>query len=123
MAKIIRATKQRSAIIDAFEKEGRPLSPKEVIAVASREVPNLGIATVYRNIKSMQEEGVLEAVDIPGQSPRYCRPGKRSPVLFICDESERVFFLPEDSVSLEFTSIPKGFTPLQTLVILNGVVA
>lgn len=123
MAKIIRATKQRSAIMAAFEKEGRPLSPKEVIALASKDVPNLGIATVYRNIKSMQEEGELEAVEIPGQSPRYCLPRERSTVLFICDESERVFFLPEDSVNIEYTRIPERFNPLQSLVILHGIVA
>lgn len=29
------------------------------------------MATVYRNLKSMTEEGLLRVVDLPGESPLY----------------------------------------------------
>jgi Fe2+ or Zn2+ uptake regulation protein len=38
---------------------------------ASKEVPNLGIATVYRNINAMVTNGTLRAVPMPGEADRY----------------------------------------------------
>lgn len=68
----MRDTKQRSAIRDAFKNAGnRLLSPKEVTAIASEQKPNLGIATVYRNIKTMLANGEIKAVMLPGQADRY----------------------------------------------------
>jgi len=34
-------------------------------------VSGLGIATVYRNLKALQEEERIIQVDIPGQPPRW----------------------------------------------------
>jgi Fe2+ or Zn2+ uptake regulation protein len=47
--KQIRETRQRYAIKRSINELGRPLAPKEILDHASRYVPNLGIATVYRH--------------------------------------------------------------------------
>ena len=60
--KTLRATKQRHAIRKAIDAANRPLGSKEILQIAGRSVPNLGIATVYRNIKVMIDEGELETV-------------------------------------------------------------
>lgn len=86
----LRDTKQRHAIKRAFQRAGRPLSPKEVLVLATREVPNLGIATVYRNIKTMLGQEELEQIPIPGQSPRYRLPGAPQQNLFICGTTDKV---------------------------------
>ena len=52
-----RNTRQRSAIRDAIAQAQRPLLPQEVLEAARTEVPGLGIATVYRNLKALVEEG------------------------------------------------------------------
>ena len=54
-----RNTRQRSAIRDAIALADRPLLPQEVLEAAQHEVPGLGIATVYRNLKVLVEEGDL----------------------------------------------------------------
>ena len=54
-----RSTRQRAAIRDAIEQAGRPLLAQEVLELACRHVPRLGIATVYRNIKAMMEEACV----------------------------------------------------------------
>ena len=41
---------------------------------ASLEVPNLGIATVYRNIKTMVDQQELVPIELPGQPARYTLP-------------------------------------------------
>ena len=54
-----RNTRQRTAIRDAIALANRPLLAQEVLDAAQNQVPGLGIATVYRNIKSLVEEDVL----------------------------------------------------------------
>jgi Fur family ferric uptake transcriptional regulator len=64
-------TRQKAAIQDAFIEADRPLSPDEVLKGAQRHHPSLGIATVYRNIQSLVNQGWLQPVEIPGDSTRY----------------------------------------------------
>ncbi|KAF1022758.1 MAG: Zinc-specific metallo-regulatory protein [Paracidovorax wautersii] len=66
-----RNTRQRHAIQKAIDDARRPLSPQEVLEAAQTDVPGLGIATVYRNLKSMLEAGAIELVVLPGDNPRY----------------------------------------------------
>lgn len=67
----MRRTKQRDAITKIVCETGRPLSPEEILEKASRLVPGLGIATVYRNLKVLLDQGLIKSVDIPGQMSRY----------------------------------------------------
>lgn len=118
--KAMRDTRQRNAIKRAFAEMKRPLGPREVLAIASKSVPNLGIATVYRNIKTLVEEKELVTIDLPGQPPRYSLPEDRTPHLFICRETDRVFFLPEGAVQVELKNLPRGFKPERTEVVVFG---
>mgnify|MGYP005607894431 FL=1 len=104
-----RDTKQRSAIRDVFARCKRPLSPKELLKEASRQIPQLGIATVYRNIKSMVEKKELVAIEIPGEAPRYALPGNESHSLFICNKTGRVFFLDDKKFQLKVPRSSKDF--------------
>jgi Fur family ferric uptake transcriptional regulator len=88
-----RNTRQRTAIRDAFERANRPLSPQQVLDAAQATVRGLGIATVYRNIKALLEEGWLLAVDLPGAATVYERSGKAHHHHFHCDRCSRVFEL------------------------------
>ncbi len=65
-----RDTKQRRAIREVFTRERRPLSTDEVLAAGRRLVPSLGIATVYRNINTLSDEGWIHSVELPGEPPR-----------------------------------------------------
>ena len=66
-----RSTKQRTAIQQAMTQADRPLAPQEVLELAQATLPGLGIATVYRALKAMAEEGLLREVHLPGRSPMY----------------------------------------------------
>jgi Fur family ferric uptake transcriptional regulator len=88
-----RNTRQRAAIRDAFELANRPLSPQQVLDAAQATVQGLGIATVYRNIKALLDEGWLSAVDLPGAATVYERSGKAHHHHFHCDQCSRVFEL------------------------------
>jgi Fur family transcriptional regulator, ferric uptake regulator len=104
-----RSTRQRSAIRAAIERAQRPLLPQEVLAAAQAEVPGLGIATVYRNLKALLDEGAIQLVSLPGENPRYETLGHGHHHHFQCTACDRVFDVhacPGDLSRLA----PAGFT-------------
>jgi len=103
-----RTTAQRTAIRQAFERAARPLSPQEALAEAQRSVPGLGIATVYRNIRHLADEGFLAEVPLPGAPNRWEVAGKHHHHHFRCRICDRVFEVdacPPDLRRL----VPRGF--------------
>lgn len=104
-----RATRQRDAIRQALEAAGRPLLPGEILAAAQAEVPALGMATVYRNLKQLAEAGEIQSVDLPGEAPRFEMAGHHHHHHFSCSVCQRVFDVhacPGDMQRLA----PAGFT-------------
>jgi Fur family transcriptional regulator, ferric uptake regulator len=86
-----RSTRQRMAIRQVIEQAGRPLSPQEILAASQADVPSMGIATVYRNIKALLDDGSIEAVTLPGEVPRYEPSHQGHHHHFQCTRCERVF--------------------------------
>lgn len=86
-----RKTKQRDALRAVLEDAERPLSVDELLAVASRRVRGIGVATVYRAVGALLEDGWIEAVEIPGEPVRYERAGKGHHHHFQCESCDRVF--------------------------------
>lgn len=114
-----RDTSQRRAIRQAVENAGRPLSATEILAAARGAVPGLGIATVYRAVRRMQEEGALRQVDLPGDAPRYEASGKDHHHHFHCRSCARVYEV--EACPGEFAMpAPPGFTVEDHEVILYG---
>lgn len=104
-----RNTRQRTAIREAISSAGRPLLPQEVLAAAQPGAPGLSLATVYRNLKSLLEDGELQAVNLPGENPRYELADRSHHHHFQCRQCQRVFEVdacPGDLASLA----PPGFT-------------
>lgn len=66
-----RNTRQKGAVKAALTHADRPLTPQEILEGAQLAVPGLGIATVYRVLKGLLEEGEATVVSLPGQAPRY----------------------------------------------------
>jgi Fur family ferric uptake transcriptional regulator len=86
-----RRTRQRAAIRAVLEEARRPLSIAEILDLAQRSVPGLGIATVYRTVGTLVEEGVLAQVEIGGEAPRYEISGRGHHHHFRCRRCQRVF--------------------------------
>ena len=72
-----------------IEEAGRPLGPREVLESARSQCPGLGIATVYRTLKTGVEGGWLRQVDLPGDAPRYEVMGKQHHHHFHCRACDR----------------------------------
>jgi Fur family ferric uptake transcriptional regulator len=103
-----RATRQRDAIRTAIEAAKRPLSPREVQQEARSKVPGLGLATVYRNLKSLAGDGIVRTISLPGESPRYEPAESPHHHHFQCVTCRRVFDIPGCPGNLRRLA-PRGF--------------
>jgi Fur family ferric uptake transcriptional regulator len=114
-----RSTRQNTAIRQALEAAGRPLSPTEVLDEARRCVAALGLATVYRNLKSLVDAGVIQVVTLPGEVARYEVAHGDHHHHFRCDICQKVFDVhrcPGDLAGLA----PPGFTVDRHEITLYG---
>jgi|SRR5271156_3148794 len=102
-----RNTRQKQAIREAFERAGRPLSTDEVHEEAARTSRGLGLATVYRSIRSLLDDGWLSVVEVPGRNPLYEIAGKGHHHHFSCTTCSRVYEL-EGCASVN-AKLPRGF--------------
>ena len=115
-----RDTAQRRAIRDAFADAGRPLSPAEVLQIARSIVPSLGMATIYRNLRALCDEGWLVTVNLPGQPPRYERAGKKHHHHFMCRACDRLLEIDGCPTNLK-ALVPDGFRLERHEVLLYGL--
>lgn len=106
-----RNTRQKSAILHAIEHAQRPLSPQEILLDASKEVSQLGMATVYRNLKLLVDEGSLKVVTLPGEGARYesTAAAGHHHHHFQCTSCQRVFDVHACPGDIEHMA-PKGFS-------------
>ena len=106
-----RRTSQRQAIRRALEAAPGPLTPQEVLETAGETQAGLGLATVYRNLNSLQAEGEVVAVHLPGESARFELAGRGHHHHFRCEDCESVFELNTTCpvAVLEGVTLPGGF--------------
>ncbi len=117
---IQRETKQRRAIRRVFLESGRPLVPEEVVQGGQRFAATLGIATVYRNVKRLVEEGWLTTVEIPGDPVRYelaSRPHHHHFVCRVCGRAFDIHGCPQGIDALA----PDGFQVDSHDIVLYGI--
>ncbi len=115
-----RDTAQRRAIRDVLLDANRPMSPQELLDDARGRVPNMGIATVYRTLKGLTEQGWLVPVELPGEPQRYEVSGKGHHHHFSCQQCGRVFEIRGCPSELE-KMVPKGFLMESHEVFLYGL--
>ena len=103
----------------AIERAGRPLSPQEILEATQEEIPGLGLATVYRNVKAMVESRWLVAVELPGVPDRYEIADQGHHHHFHCRHCDRVFDVEGCPGNLD-TLIPKDFSLETHEIVLYG---
>jgi Fur family ferric uptake transcriptional regulator len=116
---VLRDTQQRRAIRRVFLSAANPLTPDDVLKWAQDVIPSLGIATVYRTLKMLTEEGWLAAVELPGGTIRYeiaARPHHHHFVCLGCAQAFDMHGCPQDVDRLA----PQGFTVEAHALILYG---
>ncbi len=114
-----RNTDQRKAIREVFTRLNRPLSIQEVLEAGQQNSPGLGVATVYRTIKLLVNEGWLKLVQLPGEPSRYEVSGKPPHSHFYCRRCGLVYDIPGGSKPTP-GALPTGFTLEDHALVLYG---
>ncbi len=115
---MVRSTQQRKAIYNALCNSGRPLSVAEILEKARDEAAGLGIATVYRGLKALQEEGKIDQVDLPGEPPRWEVPGGHHHH-FLCRTCDRLFEIEACPGNITW-EVPQGYVLEEHDILLRG---
>jgi Fur family ferric uptake transcriptional regulator len=114
-----RKTEQRDAIRAVLAEAGGPMSVQQVHDAASSRAPGLGVATVYRNLRALVEEGWLTEVGLPGDSTHFELADKDHHHHFECRKCGRVFDIPGCTPAVD-RRLPAGFTVEHHEVLLFG---
>jgi len=113
------ATRQKRALAAVFQRAQRPLTPDQLCAEARKQIPSLGIATVYRAIKQFVADGEVRAVEIPGAAPHYETAGEHHHHFFLCQQCKRLFDLIGCVPGIRSLA-PRGFRVAQHEIVLYG---
>ena len=117
-------TRQTEAISEAIKSAGGPLSIEEILTVASRTVSTLGLRTVYRVVRRLQDEGKIASVSVPGRSDRYemASIASKHHHHFHCTACDRFFDLEGCPGGLK-KLLPQGFKLQNHELTLSGLCA
>jgi len=110
------------AIETVFEMADHPLSPHDVLAQARSIHPGMGIATVYRAIRSLLEDNRIVPVEVSGKPPLYERADLEHHHHFHCETCGEVTPLGGCSLSANY-ELPKGFDSISHEVLFRGTCA
>lgn len=115
-----RNTRQKDAIETVMRDAEAPLLPEEIAELARIHVPRLGMATVYRALKRLQEENKVTLVDLPGQPPRYESAAKGHHHHFVCLRCGHVYDLMACAGNIQ-NMAPPGFQVERHEITLFGL--
>jgi Fur family transcriptional regulator, ferric uptake regulator len=86
-------TRQRDAIWQVVATSERPLTAQDICEEAGKSVEGIGIATVYRALKQMVDEGQVRHIEVPGVQPHYENAARSHHHFFLCEQCKRLFDL------------------------------
>lgn len=115
-----RHSKRREAVLRTIRGAEGPLLPAEVHQRAVEVIPGLGIATVYRNLKELETEGLIRAVQHPDRGTCYEQAGLEHHHHFHCNNCDQVFMIPGCPGNLDRV-LPDKFVMQGHQVFINGL--
>lgn len=89
----MRATRQRSAIMDILTKADRHPTADEVFEQARHAIPGISLGTVYRLLSSMVKDGTVKLLTT-GHGPRHYDASTRPHHHIVCIRCGRVDDVP-----------------------------
>jgi Fur family transcriptional regulator, ferric uptake regulator len=105
-----RRTRQREVITQVIRDSAGPLTVPQILERAQAEIPGLGVATVYRTLKLLQEAEQIETVILPSGETRFEAADLGHHHHFHCRACDEVFDLSACPVSVPADrEIGRGF--------------
>lgn len=87
---MLRRSKQREAILDFLRKTSSHPTAYHIYEAVRKEIPNISLGTVYRNLRLLRDEAEILELDLAGSLSRFDG-DTRSHYHFRCEQCGRVF--------------------------------
>ena len=95
----LKTTQQREAIVDAFLRTSGHVALEDLLSSARRKHPGVGLATVYRTVKLLEEAGIAAARHFgPGQTLYEIAEGRAHHDHLICDSCGFIIEFENDEI-------------------------
>ena len=117
-----RTTRQLNAIRNVISEAGRPLSIPEIHELALQSLESLGLRTVYRTLRKLEESGEVTSVAVSGGADRYelASVAAQHHHHFHCTACDRYFDIHGCPGGLN-KLLPEGFTLHRHELTLSGL--
>jgi len=103
-------THQRWVIYRTLAGTDRHPTPEWVFEQVRREIPSISLATIYNNVRTFRDAGLLREVSTPDQAMRLDA-NLESHLHLVCTRCGTILDLPEGSLAplRRRKTLPKGF--------------
>jgi Fur family ferric uptake transcriptional regulator len=111
-------------ILDAFFKADRHITVEDLYGILQKSSPDIGYATVHRNLKLMCECGLAEEMKIGGQKARYeQKHGHEHHDHLICTKCGRLIEVKDERIERLQDELAKtnGFIPRRHKLEIYGL--
>ena len=71
MTQSSRNTIQKRVILQALRNTKNHPTADELFSMVKEELPNISLATVYRNLEQMSEAGIIRKIEVAGKQKRF----------------------------------------------------
>lgn len=115
-----RNTRQRDAVQRTLVEAAGPLSVQEILQAAGGAT-SLGIATVYRTLRLLEDDGAIRPVSLPDGEIRWEASDRGHHHHFHCRVCSRVLDLAGCPLHLHESSVPSGFVVERHEITLVGI--
>lgn len=115
-------SRQRELILDTLKSNVVHPTAEYLYTILKEKEPNISLATLYRNLNQLAENGVIKKIDGLDTSSHYDH-NTRAHYHFICDNCKRVFDVSADVAPdiVEKTEAQTGFIVKSHDIIFNGI--
>lgn len=102
-------TKQRRAILAVLSGNSSHPTAEQVYRQIRRQIPHISLATIYRNLKRLAEEGLILELSFPDE-PNHYDPYTELHYHFRCDLCGRIYDLESSQVQIAHRLDHQGFS-------------
>jgi Fur family ferric uptake transcriptional regulator len=110
----LKTTQQREAIVDAFLKSSGHVNLEALLSSARKKNPGVGLATVYRTVKLLEDAGLAASRHFGSGETLYERAGHHHDHI-ICQQCQHIIEFESDEIERLQTDIARrhGFRLVQ----------
>lgn len=104
-------TQQRELILKTLYENNGHFSPEEIYMIIQKENPNIkiGIATIYRTLALLEDEGLADSLIIDKSGKRYELGFKKHHDHFICTECGKIIEFYDDIIEKRQEEVAKEY--------------